>query len=50
MRGLKKAGVKTLDLGGIDTEAGPGLARFKIGTGGEVLSLSGSWTRGPRWR
>lgn len=50
IRGLKKAGVKTLDLGGADTEAGPGLARFKIGTGGQALSLSGSWTRGPRWR
>lgn len=50
MRGLKKAGVRTLDLGGADTDANPGIARFKIGTGGRVLSLSGSWSKGPRRR
>lgn len=50
MRGLKKAGVRTLDLGGVDTDANPGIARFKIGTGGRVASLSGSWSKGPRRR
>ncbi len=50
MRGLKKAGVRSLDLGGVDTDANPGIARFKIGTGGRVVSLSGSWTKGPKWR
>lgn len=50
MRGLKKAGVKTLDLGGVDTDANPGIARFKIGTGGRVASLPGSWSKGPRLR
>ncbi|MEM1396369.1 MAG: peptidoglycan bridge formation glycyltransferase FemA/FemB family protein [Pseudomonadota bacterium] len=47
---LKKRGVRTLDLGGIDTEHHPGIARFKLGLGGTVVSLSGSWTKGPRWR
>lgn len=50
IKGLKKAGVKTLDLGGVNTDFNPGIARFKIGTGGKVLSLSGSWSKGPRWR
>ena len=48
LKGLKKAGIKTLDLGGVDTDANPGIARFKIGTGGRVLSLSGSWSKGLR--
>ncbi len=47
---LKKAGVRIIDLGGINTDYIPGIARFKIGTGGEVLSMSGTWTKGPRWR
>lgn len=50
LKGLKKAGVTTLDLGGVNTDFNPGIARFKIGTGGKVLSLSGSWSKGPRWR
>ncbi|NOX96443.1 MAG: GNAT family N-acetyltransferase, partial [Alphaproteobacteria bacterium] len=47
---LKKAGIRTLDLGGVNTDYNPGIARFKIGTGGRVLSLSGAWTKGPRWK
>ncbi|MEM9168990.1 MAG: peptidoglycan bridge formation glycyltransferase FemA/FemB family protein [Pseudomonadota bacterium] len=47
---LKKSGVRTLDLGGIDTDNNPGIARFKLGVGGAVVSLPGSWTKGPRWR
>ncbi len=50
IKALKKAGVRTLDLGGVNTDYNPGIARFKIGTGGKVLSLSGAWTKGPRWK
>ena len=50
IRALKKAGVRTLDLGGINTDFNPGIARFKLGVGGRVVSLSGAWTKGPRWK
>lgn len=40
---LGRAGVRTLDLGGLDTRAAPGLARFKLGSGGQVKTLSGTW-------
>ena len=40
---LRGRGVRTLDLGGVDTARGAGLARFKLGTGGEVLTLAGSY-------
>lgn len=49
MLGLKKAGVRNLDLGGVNTDLNPGIARFKLGAGGGVRSLSGSWSKGPRW-
>ncbi|MEM8935074.1 MAG: peptidoglycan bridge formation glycyltransferase FemA/FemB family protein [Pseudomonadota bacterium] len=49
IRELKKLGVRTLDLGGVDTQNMPGVARFKLGLGGAVVSTSGSWTRGPKW-
>jgi len=35
--------VRTLDLGGVDTARGAGLARFKLGTGGAVVTLAGSY-------
>ncbi len=38
---LRAAGVRRLDLGGVDTESGAGLARFKLGSGGEVTTLAG---------
>ncbi|MFN9772976.1 MAG: lipid II:glycine glycyltransferase FemX [Burkholderiales bacterium] len=38
---LRERGVRVLDLGGVDTARGAGLARFKIGTGGEVVTLAG---------
>lgn len=38
-------GVTRLDLGTVDTEAAPGLARFKIGTGALVRPLGGSHIR-----
>lgn len=40
---LKARGVKQLDLGGVNTQSGAGIARFKIGTGGEVVTLAGSF-------
>ncbi|MGQ0564785.1 MAG: GNAT family N-acetyltransferase [Gemmobacter sp.] len=36
---LKAQGVTTLDLGDVDTEAAPGLARFKLGTGARLARL-----------
>jgi hypothetical protein len=45
MTHLAGAGVRHLDLGGIDTRAAPGLARFKLGLGGRVLSLAGTYAR-----
>jgi glyoxylase-like metal-dependent hydrolase (beta-lactamase superfamily II) len=40
---LRERGVRTLDLGGVDTARGAGLARFKIGTGGAVVTLAGTY-------
>ncbi|WP_320240123.1 GNAT family N-acetyltransferase [Cognatiyoonia sp. IB215182] len=36
-----------LDLGHVDTETAPGLARFKIGTGAKITPLGGTWLRLP---
>lgn len=43
-------GVTELDLGVVDTERAPGLARFKIGAGATVVELGGTWVRMPGWR
>lgn len=40
---LKQRGVTQLDLGGVDTERGAGVARFKLGLNGEVFTLAGSF-------
>jgi hypothetical protein len=40
---LQDRGVEVLDLGGVDTVREPGIARFKIGTGGRVCTLVGSY-------
>jgi len=40
---LRENGIAMLDLGGIDTKRAPGVARFKLGLGGEVFTLSGTW-------
>lgn len=40
---LKKIGVERLDLGGINTRALPGISRFKLGTGGHVATLAGTF-------
>lgn len=43
MQGLKDKGVRRLDLGGVNTQRSAGIARFKIGSGGQVLSLAGTY-------
>lgn len=40
---LRSGGTRWLDLGGVNTESQPGLARFKLGLGGEVFTLAGSF-------
>ncbi|GAB4357641.1 MAG: GNAT family N-acetyltransferase [Kiloniellaceae bacterium] len=40
---LKEDGIRWLDLGGLNTESQRGLARFKLGLGGEVFTLTGSY-------
>ena len=40
---LKKDGVRWFDLGGIDVVHAPGIARFKLGLGGDVTTLAGSY-------
>jgi hypothetical protein len=40
---LQKAGVQWLDVGGLDTTNAAGIARFKLGLGGEVFTLAGSY-------
>lgn len=43
MRWLASKGVTTFDLGLIDTEKAPGLARFKLGAGATLRPLGGTW-------
>ena len=43
MTHLQKAGVTWLDVGGLDTTNAAGIARFKLGLGGEVFTLAGSY-------
>lgn len=40
---LAERSVRWVDLGGIDTERAPGLARFKLGLGGEIATLAGTF-------
>lgn len=40
---LQERGVTTLDLGGVNTEDLPGISRFKINTGGEVVTYAGGF-------
>ena len=40
---LKGQQVTDLDLGGINTHDLPGISRFKLGTGGQVLTLAGTY-------
>lgn len=47
MLALAEAGVRICDLGLIDTDRAPTLARFKLGTGGSVFTPCGTWTPSP---
>lgn len=40
---LAERGVKQLDLGGVNTLSNPGLARFKLGSGGRVVTWVGTY-------
>ncbi|WP_410347988.1 GNAT family N-acetyltransferase [Yoonia sp.] len=44
---FSQRGFSRMDLGLVDTENTPGLARFKIGTGAQVRPLGGTWARLP---
>lgn len=43
MLALKSDGVGALDLGGVDGMRASGVARFKLGLGGELTTLCGTW-------
>lgn len=43
MLDLKARGLRVLDLGGVNTQSGAGIARFKLGTGGHVLQRAGAF-------
>ena len=40
---LARRGVTRVDLGQVDTDTQPGLARFKLGAGADCRSLGGTW-------
>ena len=40
---LRERGIRTLDLGGINTRSLAGISRFKIGTGGKVVTYAGTF-------
>jgi lipid II:glycine glycyltransferase (peptidoglycan interpeptide bridge formation enzyme) len=40
---LKAEGVSRLDLGGVNTHDLPGISRFKLGAGGQVVTLAGTY-------
>lgn len=43
MASLKQRGVRQLDLGGVNTQRSAGIARFKLGMGGRVTRLAGTF-------
>jgi hypothetical protein len=45
LRTLRDAGLERLDLGGVDTAGAPGIARFKLGLGGDLVVFPGTWGR-----
>lgn len=47
MRWCAEHGHRWLDLGLISTVGTPGLARFKLGTGADVMPLGGTWLHWP---
>ena len=40
---LRETGTDWLDLGGVDTASAPGIARFKLGLGGELQTQTGTY-------
>jgi lipid II:glycine glycyltransferase (peptidoglycan interpeptide bridge formation enzyme) len=40
---LQARGVRVLDLGGVNTIRSAGIARFKMSTGGKVVTYAGSY-------
>ena len=40
---LRERGIEAIDLGGVNTHALPGISRFKLGTGGAVRTLAGTY-------
>ncbi len=46
---LREKGIRHIDLGQIDTVHQPGLARFKLGTGADILQFPGFYMRMPRF-
>ena len=44
---LAAEGVRVFDLGAVETEAGAGLARFKLGTGALAVPMGATWMRAP---
>ena len=42
---LASLGHNTFDLGVVETDRSAGLARFKLGTGAQILQLGGTWVR-----
>ena len=40
---LQSGDIKTLDMGGINTRSLPGISRFKIGSGGKVVTYAGTF-------
>jgi lipid II:glycine glycyltransferase (peptidoglycan interpeptide bridge formation enzyme) len=40
---LKAHGIQQLDLGGVNTIRSAGVARFKLRTGGKLVTLAGSY-------
>ena len=40
---LRERGIRTLDLGGINTRSLAGISRFKIGSGGKVVTYAGTF-------
>ncbi len=47
---LREQGIALLDLGGVDTVGAPGVARFKLGLGGRVVTYAGSYLVPLPWR
>jgi lipid II:glycine glycyltransferase (peptidoglycan interpeptide bridge formation enzyme) len=40
---LQGLGIEVLDLGGVNTHDLPGISRFKLGTGGQAITLAGTY-------